>query len=120
MNTRSSKLIRVLLYECAHKPNFTAMTVPQKGQTITCFACNQPRTVVGMQTGWALAEAHCKGCKWSIGQSGFTRKKIVTLSQRHANARDHRVEIVKDGYTLKIKPAKHYQPPLIDDLLLLE
>lgn len=118
MNTRSSKLIRVLLYECAHKPNFTAMIVPEKGQIITCFACNQPRTVVGMQTGWANAEARCKLCKWSIGPSGFTRKRIVSMSQRHANARNHRIAIIKDGWTMEIKPQTSYQPPLIDDLLL--
>jgi len=48
----------------------------------------------------------------------MTRKKMMFLSQRHANAMGHTVGVEKDGYEVLVKSQDFSQPPLIDDLLL--
>jgi len=48
----------------------------------------------------------------------MTRKRMLFLSQRHANAMEHRVGVEKDGYEDLVQPQGFTQQPLIDDLLL--
>jgi len=43
---------------------------------------------------------------------------MLFLSQRHANAMEHRVGVEKDGYEELVQPQGFTQQPLIDDLLL--
>lgn len=116
--TYSRQYVRVLLYGCAHKPKFSAMSVPQKGDWMTCYPCQTAREVVGIETGWKEARAKCKTCEWTAASETMTRKRMMFLSLRHANAREHRVGVEKDGYEVIVKPEKFSQPPLIDDLLL--
>jgi len=43
--------------------------------------------VVGIETGWKEARAKCKTCEWTAASETMTRKNMMFLSQRHANAR---------------------------------
>jgi hypothetical protein len=115
--TESRQYIRVLLYGCAHKPKFSAMSHPKKGEWITCYACRTAREVVGTETGWKMAQSRCCLCKWRCASENMTKRKMVFLSQKHADATGHNVLISKDGYETKIAPRVTYQPPLVDDLL---
>lgn len=116
--TESRQYVRVLLYGCAHRPKFSAMSVPKKDDWMTCYACRTARQVVGIETGWRQARAKCKICKWMAASDNMTRKKMRALSQHHANAMEHRVGIEKDGYEELVSPQGFRQQPLIDDLLL--
>src|SRR5882757_6117453 len=116
--TYSRQYVRVLLYGCAHKPKFSAMSVPNIGDWMTCYACQTARKVVGIETGWKEARAKCKLCPWTAASETMTRKKMMFLSQRHANAMGHTVGVEKDGYEVLVKSQDFSLPPLIDDLLL--
>jgi len=85
---------------------------------MTCYACQTARKVVGIETGWKEARAKCKLCLWTAASETMTRKKMMFLSQRHANAMGHTVGVEKDGYEVLVKSQDFSQPPLIDDLLL--
>ena len=116
--TESRQYVRVLLYGCAHKPRFSAMSVPKRDDWMTCYACRTARKVAGTETGWKYARAKCKTCKWTAASETMTRKRMLFLSQRHANAMEHRVGVEKDGYEELVQPQDFTQQPLIDDLLL--
>jgi hypothetical protein len=94
------------------------MNVPQKGEIMTCYACRRGRVVVGMETGWAHASARCRTCPWKVYSEGMTRKRLVFLSQTHADMRGHQVTITHDAVETVLKPKVGQQLPLIDDLLL--
>lgn len=115
--TESRQYVRVLLYGCSHKPRFSAMNTPIKGDTITCAPCRRARLVVGMETGWAHAGARCRNCPWKYANAG-TKKKLFFYTHKHADARGHTLVITNDGYDTVIRPRSSAQIPLIDDLLL--
>lgn len=94
------------------------MSPPKKGDTITCYACDRGRLVVGIETGWERSTVRCVFCSWKFGGDKMTKRAIYATSRRHANALTHRVIIEHDGEQIEIKPADSFQIPLIDDLLL--
>jgi len=118
VTTVSRVYVRVLLYGCSHKPKFTAMHHPKKGDEILCYACNRSRRVVGIETGWKYATIKCQSCQWKYQSETAGKKRLFVLAHRHADARGHHVFIENDGHVSRVYPAKGEQLPLIDDLLL--
>lgn len=110
--------VRVLLYGCSHKPRFSAMGPPVKGDVLFCGGCRRERLVVGLQSGWAKATVRCVRCPWKFTSDNSTKKKLFSLAQKHANAMDHKVIVENDGHQTDVKPTVGFQAPLIDDLLL--
>jgi hypothetical protein len=108
----------VLLNGCSHKPKFTAMSHPKKGDEILCFACQRSRLVVGIETGWKYATVKCSQCPWRFQSATAGKKRLFVLSHRHADAQGHTVHVENDGYRTIIKPVVGWQQPLIDDLMM--
>lgn len=116
--TESRQYVRALLYGCSHRPKWSAMYAPKKGDNVHCYACGRDRTCVGILTGWSEAAVKCTRCEWSYASQKDTKKKLFNLAHRHADARDHVVNVTRDGYTSKVKPRVGAQLVLVDDLLL--
>jgi len=116
----SRQYVRVLLYGCAHKPKFSAMAPPKKGDTITCYACRRGRLVTGIETGWKYASAACRRCKWKFASETAGKKRLYARARAHADAYTHHVCVTHDGYEEIVKPADSRQLQLIDDLQLPE
>ncbi len=111
--------VRVLLYGCSHKPRFSGMGPPKKGDTITCAICRRSREVIGIESGNAGIQIECRGsakfnCPWKIVSKTMSAKRIKLLAKRHANAQEHTVVIVKDGYEFIVKPQKTFAQPTLD------
>lgn len=115
--TESRQYVRVLLYGCLHRPKFSAMNTPIKGDTITCAICGRGRLVVGLETGWVRADAKCRNCPWRYANAG-TKKKLFAHAHRHADGHGHTLRVTNDGHVTVVKPQVGFQIPLIDDLLL--
>jgi hypothetical protein len=116
--TESRNYVRVLLYGCSHKPKFSGMSAPKKGDLITCYVCRRGRRVTAIEGGWKYAEARCRQCQWRFQSEGAGKKRLVKAAQTHANARGHRVGVDHDGSTIMVYEENPGQIPLIDDLLL--
>lgn len=118
MTTTSRVYVRVLLNGCSHKPKFTAMSHPKKGDTILCFMCQRSRLVVGIETGWKYATVKCQACDFRFQSETAGKNRLFVIAHRHADARTHHVHIENDGRVSKIAPKIGDQLPLVDDLLL--
>ena len=116
----SRQFVRVSLYGCSHKPKFSAIGHPIKGDTITCYACRRARLVVGIESGWKFARARCLRCSWQFTSETAGAKKFKRVSLAHANAWEHKVMIENDGKEIKILPQTPGQLALIDILELPE
>lgn len=118
MTTVSRSWVRIVLDGCTHRPKFTAMSHPKKGDEILCYMCHRSRRVVGIETGWKYATVKCMTCDWKFQSETAGKKRMFVIAHRHADARTHHVQIENDGHITKIKPVVGNQLPLIDDLLL--
>lgn len=118
MTTISRSFVRAVLYGCSHRPKFTAMYHPKKGDEILCHPCNRSRRVVGIETGWKFATVKCRNCGWKYQSEKAGKKRLFELAHKHADARGHHVLIENDGHVSRVAPVKGTQIPLIDDLLL--
>lgn len=116
--TESRQYVRALLCSCVHKPKFSAMHAPKKGDHVFCYACRKDRICAGIETGWERAELRCKACDWSYASQKDSKRKLIGLARLHANAHLHNVALHKDGYSEIIKANVGEQLPLIDNLLL--
>lgn len=118
MTTTSRVYVRIILNGCVHKPKFTAMSHPKKGDEILCYMCRRSRVVVGIETGWKYATVKCQSCDWHFQSETAGKNRLFVVAHRHADARGHRVHIESDGKVSRISPKIGTQDPLIDDLLL--
>lgn len=116
----SRQFVRVSLYGCSHRPKFSGMSHPKKGETITCYGCRRDRIVMGVESGWKFARARCFKCPWQFASETAGQRKLKHVSLAHANAWGHKVLIENEGMEIKILPDHPGQLTLIDNLELPE
>src|ERR1700759_4662609 len=116
--TKRDKYVRASLYGCAHRPKFSALWSPKVGDYLQCAICKRSRLVVRLIPDEPQLSVTCDGCSWKITDTQKTYGATKALATRHANAQTHVVRILHNGAREMIKPQKHYQPSLIDPLLL--
>lgn len=112
-------MVRLTLHGCQHRPKVSAMVTPKKGDQYRCGLCKRDRIVTGVVSTWSNANGSCRSCSYRIENKGKLGKKaFLAAAIRHANMRNHTVDVTHDGELTVIKPQSFIAVPLIDDLWL--
>lgn len=117
--TERGDMVRLRLHGCSHRPKVSAMVTPKKGDQYRCGLCKRNRIVIGVVSTWSDAIGRCRSCSCRIENKKTAGKKaFLAAALRHANMRNHTIDVTHDGEVIVIKPQSFIATPLIDDLLL--